>query len=202
LVGNRRPTTISDHKQQAVQREIRRCAFELFVNQGFESTTVEQIAEAAGISRRTYFRYFETKEDVVIVALHIGGETLEEMVRARPMDEDAWTAARRSLADLLVHFQIMSERSWEILNLIQSTPRLRARFLLERESWISRISAVLLERGTPEKDAAIISNVAGGILAYTYERWHEDPNIDPGMVIHEAYEALGRQFLNAKPDAE
>ena len=186
----RRPVTFNDRKQEAAQREIRRCAFDLFVKQGFDSTTVEQIAEAAGISRRTYFRYFDTKEDVIILALHIGGDILEELIRRRPKDEDAHTATEHALAELLVHFQTTSDRAWEILNLIQSTPKLRARFLLEREKWCLRIKSVLIERGIPESEAAIISHVAGGILTHVYEQWHGNRDLDPGVAVHQAFASL------------
>lgn len=186
----RRPVIINDRKQEAVQYEIRSRAFELFVNQGFESTTVEEIAEAAGISRRTYFRYFDTKEDVVILALNLGGDTLEELLRRRPSDEDALTATRQALAELLVHFQSTSEHAWEILTLIQSTPKLRARFLLEREQWCWRIQSVLVDRGIPESEAAIISHVAGGILMHVYEQWHGDRDLAPDTAVHQAFESL------------
>ncbi len=188
--GRRLPLSMNDRKQQAAQLEIRRCAFELFLKSGYAKTTVDEIAEAAGISRRTFFRYFDTKEDVVIVALHLGGETLEELLRNRPRDEGPCISTQKALADLLVHFQTTSDRTWEILNLIQTNPKLRARFLLEREGWSSRIQSVLVERGTPELRAALIAHIAGGVLTHVYELWHADRNLDPGAAVDEAFATL------------
>jgi AcrR family transcriptional regulator len=57
--------TLADRKRQVARDHIEQTALRLFVQRGFEATTIADIAEAAGISTRTFFRYFATKEDVV-----------------------------------------------------------------------------------------------------------------------------------------
>ena len=64
---------LRERTRRAVHREIAEAGMALFLDQGFEETTVDQIAEAAGISRRSFFRYFATKEDVVL------GDMIEQL---------------------------------------------------------------------------------------------------------------------------
>jgi AcrR family transcriptional regulator len=83
--------------RQAVYAEITRTAMELFLRHGFEATTIDDIATAAGISRRSFFRYFGTKEDIVLGDLAARGELIRKELEGRPADEDAWTALLNAL---------------------------------------------------------------------------------------------------------
>lgn len=71
-------------------------ALDLFEKQGFERTTVEQIAAAAEISPRTFFRYFGSKEAVVLGKVDAMNDALVARLRGRPSGEDAWRAIRRT----------------------------------------------------------------------------------------------------------
>jgi AcrR family transcriptional regulator len=83
--------------RQAVYAEITQTAMELFLERGFEATTIDDIAVAAGISRRSFFRYFGTKEDIVLGDLAAQGELIRKELEARPAAEDAWTALLNAL---------------------------------------------------------------------------------------------------------
>lgn len=73
----------------------------LFLRQGFEATTVEEIAQAAGISRRSYFRYFASKDEALAEALASIGRTIAEALAGRPEAESPWRALRRSFDPLV-----------------------------------------------------------------------------------------------------
>ena len=64
--------------RQAAYAEITAIAMGLFLEQGFEQTTIDQIAAKAGISRRSFFRYFGTKEDIVLGDLAADGERMRD----------------------------------------------------------------------------------------------------------------------------
>ena len=73
--------------RRAVRTQIAEAAMALFVAEGFDETTVDQIASAVGISSRSVFRYFATKEDMVVGHLDEIGERLAAALEARPRDE-------------------------------------------------------------------------------------------------------------------
>src|SRR6476646_1972874 len=87
--------TLRERKKQQTREGLASAAVELFIERGFDATTVEDIAAAADVSPRTFFRYYPTKEDVVV--------DLVERLAARPADEPLGRALReaaRGWADL------------------------------------------------------------------------------------------------------
>lgn len=85
------PKNLQSRKRQLVRDAIYDAAIELFARKGFDETTVEEIAEAAGISRRSFFRYFETKDDLLALNTVTCGEILVDTVVScssslRPLD--------------------------------------------------------------------------------------------------------------------
>lgn len=194
VVDDEQPESLQDRKHRFVQAEIRSTAFDIFLEYGYDETTVEEIASAAGISRRTFFRYFETKEDVVIAALAESGDDLERLLRSHPHDDSLFFVLRETIAQFLRNYQQYDPRAWNILNLIQSTPRLRARFLLERDSWLPRISTVLLERGIEKPQAEIVAATMLGVITVSYERWHRDSNMNVIDIVNTVCDELEEQF--------
>src|SRR3546814_13785601 len=88
-------SSIRDRARGAVRHEIAQVAIQLFVEHGFEGTTAEQIATAAGVSRSTFFRYFATKDEVILSQFEEHGQELAAAVAARPQTEPAWEAMHR-----------------------------------------------------------------------------------------------------------
>ena len=76
-----------DRRRNDVAMHIERCAMELFVAQGIDETTVEDIARAAGISRRTFYRYFGTIDDLLIAQSKRSLKRISESVARRPLSE-------------------------------------------------------------------------------------------------------------------
>ncbi|MFI6728611.1 TetR/AcrR family transcriptional regulator [Streptomyces sp. R-74717] len=69
---------------QRTREDVARTAARLFLAQGYERTTVDQIADAAEVSQRTVFRYFPAKEDLVLAPLTASGDALVTALRSRP----------------------------------------------------------------------------------------------------------------------
>ncbi|MER7924696.1 MULTISPECIES: TetR family transcriptional regulator [unclassified Streptomyces] len=88
--------SLRERTRAAMRAEVSDVAFRLFAEQGFESTTVEQIAAAAGLSRTTFFRYFGTKEEVVLGRVGEYGRQVADALAARPAGETPWYALRRA----------------------------------------------------------------------------------------------------------
>ncbi|HSP03694.1 MAG TPA: TetR family transcriptional regulator, partial [Acidimicrobiales bacterium] len=84
------PIGLRERKKRDRRRQIEDVAIELFEQQGFDATTIEQIAAAAEIAPRTFFSYFETKDDVVLADYADRlGRILDELDQ-RPADEPTW----------------------------------------------------------------------------------------------------------------
>jgi AcrR family transcriptional regulator len=86
----------SDRRRRLMRDELRSIAVGLFAERGFDDVTVDDIAEAAGISARTFFRYFATKDEVILAYETRLHERLLTVLRERPADEDAVVALRKA----------------------------------------------------------------------------------------------------------
>jgi len=88
---------LQSRKRQIVRDAIYDAAVELFAKEGFEQTTVEEVAEAAGISRRSFFRYFESKDDLLALNTVHCGEILVETVASCPAHLDMLEIVRETV---------------------------------------------------------------------------------------------------------
>jgi AcrR family transcriptional regulator len=125
-------------------REISDAALRLFVGQGFEATTIAQIAREAGVSQRTLFRYFGTKEDL------IGGDeeslaaVLMNTVERQPAGVSAWDALHAGFSAVLAAGQ--PDKMIERMRLILGNPSLRARHIEKRQRWQAELVPVIEAR--------------------------------------------------------
>ncbi|UHH16380.1 TetR/AcrR family transcriptional regulator [Streptomyces malaysiensis] len=86
-----------DIGRSAIREELARVALGLFSRESFEAVTLDDLAASAGVSRSTFLRYFGSKEEVVLFTFDPLGDQMAEALRARPADEDHWTALRRAV---------------------------------------------------------------------------------------------------------
>jgi AcrR family transcriptional regulator len=94
---------VRERVRRALQKEIAEAAQRLFVERGYEGTTIDDIADAVGMSRRSVFRYFPTKEDIIVGKFEFVAEDMVSVIRGRPVDEPVWASLRRAF-DLLVPY--------------------------------------------------------------------------------------------------
>jgi AcrR family transcriptional regulator len=126
--------TLQARKQQLVRDAIWDAAVDLFISKGFDETTVDNIVEAAGISRRSFFRYFSSKNDLMAHAVVNYGTSLNETIRACPRDHSLPEVFRETVRKVAS----------------QTTPSLRTRKIMEiaakypaaREAQLSRLAEV------------------------------------------------------------
>jgi AcrR family transcriptional regulator len=128
------PPTLRNRATRAVRAEIASVAMRLFLEQGFEQTTVDQIAAEAGLSRTSFFRYFGAKEDVLLGQLEDLGRKVLDALVARPADEPAWAALRHAF-DVLIESSALPEQGLRMRRLLHDTPSLQARQLGKQLGW-------------------------------------------------------------------
>lgn len=92
-------TGLRERKKQRTRDALIRAAHELFITQGYDATTVDQIAEAVDVSQRTFFRYFTNKEEVALFVQSMVNSRFYDGFCARPADEHPMDSLRRTLDD-------------------------------------------------------------------------------------------------------
>lgn len=112
-------------------REILETALRLFIEQGYDETTIAQIAREAGVSQRTLFRYFGTKEDLLGGDQDRFGQVLTDTISELPADVSVWEALRAGVAAVLA-LHNSREQALERFRLLHNTASLRAGWLEKR----------------------------------------------------------------------
>jgi AcrR family transcriptional regulator len=188
-----------NEKRSITRQQVRDAVLREFAIHGFEETSVEKVAHAAGISRRTFFRYFQTKEDVVVTGLHESGQFLVRLIEDRPVDEHPVVTLQQALEAFLTYYQQNRARSWAILQMIQSHAGLRARFLVHRDQWRAQVAELLHRRGVDQHAADLLASNALAVLTVVYDQWYDDQDLDLQAAIDDGFATL-RRFYHQAPE--
>jgi AcrR family transcriptional regulator len=132
--------------RQAMTAQIAAMALDLFVERGYDATTVEEVCAVAGISRTSFFRYFRTKEDVLMREFDDLGDLLLASLTARPDDEGAWSALRAALGRLAARYSADDEHTRRVLRLVIETPSLNAFHHAKLARWVAQLTPEISRR--------------------------------------------------------
>ena len=124
------PAAIAERKRRAVRGELSEVALRLLTDRAFDSLTIDEIAAAAGVSRRTFFRYFTSKEDIVFAFLDQWAVRLAADIVARPAREDPVAAVQNSFRQLTAAYD---DQALALVRLVRETPALREQERINRE---------------------------------------------------------------------
>lgn len=168
-------------KRRRTRERIQSSARRLFLERGFEATTIEDIAEAANVSKRSFFSYFPSKEEVVYAWQDGFGQILAEAVLARPSGETMVQALEEALA-ALAEASAADIEGVALASLIRETPALAARDHVKYASLEEKLTAALIERKDEGKEtrlrAQLVSMVVVGGLRLGWASWAEGPRTD------------------------
>ncbi|NUU24074.1 MAG: TetR family transcriptional regulator [Streptomycetaceae bacterium] len=157
-----------ERTRQLAGEEIVDTAVRLFTTQGYEETTIAQIAREAGVSQRTLFRYFGTKEDLVCGDQDALGALLKRTVDAQPADTSAWQALRAGFTTLLTANHSL-DRTLTLSTLIFRTPSLHASYVQKRLRWQHDLTPSIRARlVTAGRDDAAADREARAVIAVTF----------------------------------
>ncbi|MFL6000689.1 MAG: TetR family transcriptional regulator [Streptomyces sp.] len=176
--------TLRERKKQRTREALLRVAIELFTTEGYERTTVDDIADAVGVSQRTFFRYFAGKEDA---ALALDGMTVTrfvDAVRARPSHEPPLEALRLAVLESwdtlheVVESVVPVERFLAMYRVIESTPVLLAAHLRRSAEVEEVLTRVLAERegldAATDPRPRLLVAVFSGVMRVTERQWLAD----------------------------
>lgn len=186
---------LADRKRQLVRDELAEAALKLLAHQGFEETTIEQIAAAAGVSKRTFFRYFPAKEDVILDLVTELGTLARDALAASPADEHPGTSLRRALGRYVEALAEGGPKSLRLTRLTLATPALRARYLDRQLQAQDDIAATLHTRGLPRPRAAVTAAVAYAAYETAVRQWADLNGAQPLTELVDQAFALVRDSL-------
>ncbi|MBV9857215.1 MAG: mycofactocin system transcriptional regulator [Streptosporangiaceae bacterium] len=187
-------------RRRATSRvELEHVAFGLFAEKGFERTTVDDIAAAAGIGRRTFFRYFPSKNDIPWGAFELELERMRVRLKACPREVPLMDAIRLALVDFnrVESAQIPWHR--RRMELILRVPALVAHSTLRFAAWRAVVAEFAAERTGQRPDALApqaIAHAVLGVAVAAYERWLDDSGADLGVLLDSAVRELGAAFAD------
>jgi AcrR family transcriptional regulator len=179
-----------------VRAEVGAVGMRLFLEQGFEKTTVDQIAAAAGLSRTSFFRYFATKEDVVLGSLEELGHRVLEAFVARPPQEPVWQALRRTFDVVLEEVAALGQEGLRQARMLNDTPSLKMSQLGKQLTWqslllpeVARRIGVTGETLDPRPRALVAAGLA--CLNAAVDSWNASKGVsDLPRLLDQAMSAL------------
>jgi AcrR family transcriptional regulator len=196
--------TLRDHVRGAVRDEVMRAAWSLFSEQGFEDTTVDQIATASGMSRRTFFRYFDGKDELVLERIVEAGERIASELRSRPASEPAWVALRAALDAVVRPQEENADQARSLARLLRTEPGVRGSLIERRRRWQDLLVPLVAERlprrqrgRAPDLRAAALTASALACLDVAQDAWADHEGTRLSTLLDQAMGAVGSGDLTA-----
>jgi AcrR family transcriptional regulator len=205
-IGPRPPQTRSfdlrERKRTRTRLMIQAEALRLFAEKGYPETTVEEIADAAAISPRTFFRYFPTKEDVVIWDEY--DPLVPDLLEARPDDEPPAETLRVVIREALGGlYRRDPERLLARVRLSASVPDLRARFAEEQQKGMATLAPLLTQKRWTRSDDLQLRVIGAALIAavsVALDRWQQDNgNSDLLALLDQTIDALANGIRELQP---
>src|SRR5690242_14255891 len=153
---------------------LAQAAMELYSEQGFENTTVAEIAERAGLTERTFFRHFADKREVLFAGSNELQERLVSTVAGAPAEAsplDAVAAGIEALGDVLPE---QPETSRARQAIIAASAELQERELIKLASLSGALAATLRERGLSAPAASLTAEIGMAVFKTAFERWIDE----------------------------
>lgn len=185
-----------ERKKQETRRVIKDAALALALAQGVEHLTVEQITEAADVSRRTFFNYFGCKEDALITDCTEIAERLRRLVLDRPASETPLQALRSALAEsrLFGEDNVRRDHVLDRQRLVRDNPSLLPRQLAQFATLERAFAGAVAQRlgADPDQDMRpdLVAAVGVSVIRIAMRRWTERGTLGPDVLVDEAFDLL------------
>lgn len=175
--------SLLDRRAAETRAEIVDAAVDLFVEHGFDSTSMSDVAAAAGMSRRTLYRYFATKDDIVFDAPRQWLEVLDETLADRREDEPTRDLCRRALLDVAAYVRDHATSVLRAYSVLAASPELASRHGRSDAEWVQRYLELLGPEVADLDDGALQAATAAMALVGAQNAiivvWARQPNADP-----------------------
>ncbi len=197
-----KPVPLRQRKKDATRRALLAAAHRHFREKGFEATTIDALCEEAGVSRRTFFRYFDDKEALVFPNRHERLERFLAFLEAAPGEESAFVTLRQATRIFAKEYGQNREQLLARQKLIDGSPSLAVREIQIDRDWAAAIADAILKRTgrtkANELRALVLAGAVMGVVRATMRHWFAQDGIpDLGKLGAEALDSLERGFSSA-----
>ncbi|WP_415024896.1 TetR/AcrR family transcriptional regulator [Bradyrhizobium sp.] len=183
---------LRQRKREATRERLTRAAMALFLERGFEATTIDDISAAADMSRRSFFHYFASKEDVVAAWQEDAATALVAEIVARPASESMLTAAENAIATAVK--RIDPAEAAAMSRLKRDNPALQARDQLKYEKLERALADGLAQRSGRKSErskARLVAMIATGAMRVGGESWiGEGAREKPEAFVKRTFDAI------------
>jgi len=171
-------------KKQRTEADLRTAALRLATERGFDHVTIDDIAAEVEISKTTFYRYFDSKEDALLGKSADKAEGLAAALAERPADEPTMVAVRMAMMTFVRSYEHDRDRSLAVGRLLRSTPSLQARNLEHQAAFEAVLAAFVRTRldGTaptdPELRARVVAAIIVATIRSTIDYWRDTEGVD------------------------
>ncbi|BBY13149.1 TetR/AcrR family transcriptional regulator [Mycobacterium marseillense] len=168
-----RPESLRDRQRAQIRADIRRAAFRLFVERGYDAVTTEEIATAAGVSPRTFFRHVPAKEELLLAPVRYGGAAIVNLLEGRPAAESPDIALINAIITRTRSFDQTDTEEWREALLV--VPDLLDKVTVHRPADKERATKLIAERMgvDPAVDLrpGLLVQIAFAAADYAFQQW-------------------------------
>ncbi|GGJ48272.1 TetR family transcriptional regulator [Streptomyces brasiliensis] len=155
---------------------LEKAALELYNHQGFDATTVAEIATRAGVTERTFYRHFADKREVLFPGDNPLADILADASAAAPVPLPPLEVITRALTEAAPVFEERADLVRQRQAVIAANPELQERELAKLAAFASTLAHALRERGLESITAALAAEIGIAAFKVAFERWVNDPD--------------------------
>jgi AcrR family transcriptional regulator len=195
--------SLRDRQRAQIRADIRRAAFRLFIERGYDAVTTEEIAAAAGVSPRTFFRHVPTKEELLLAPVRYGGAAIVSLLEDRPAGESPDVALINAIVTRTRSFDQADCEEWREALLV--APDLLDKVTLHRPADKERAMKLIAERmgANPDVDIrpGLLVQIAFAAADFGFQQWvRQASNRWPlDRYVTEALEAVKSPHWKRRP---
>jgi AcrR family transcriptional regulator len=184
--------SLRDRQRAQVRADIRRAAFRLFIERGYDAVTTEEIASAAGVSARTFFRYVPTKEELLLAPVRHGGTAIVGLLEQRPAAESPDAALINAIITRTRSFGVADTEEWRAALLV--APELLGKLTVHLPADKERVTTLVAMRmgANPGTDIrpALLVQLAFAAADFGFQQWVRQSARKPRPLDDYVIEAL------------
>jgi AcrR family transcriptional regulator len=190
---------LRERKKAATRQALHGAAVRLAVERGLDNVTIEAIADAVDLSRRTFSNYFDGKEDAVLYGYEQRLRTMLDLLRARPAEESAWTALRQAFRNLYPQLGEQDSQWVAEIRLMRQHPSLRVRQLATLAGFERDLTEAVAERTHDQPMDTVHARVIAATfltgLRLATQLWLDEPGPQSLIdIADDVFDQISAQF--------